>query len=146
MTELLMVVLGVAQPGLMLLLAALCLRFLWDLDHSMRERRAANPSVRHGVLFLAVAGLGRGALLVRTMLFEVGSPDIRAWLLVGNPDLVGAMTGVGVGLCGVTGAMLLLRGCRALIFRDASGEVVMPRAGRMAMVAAVLAALAMAVR
>jgi hypothetical protein len=121
-----MLLLGLVQPALMVLLAVICLRFLWCLDRSSAQRRSGNDSLRGGLLLFAVAGLGRGLLLLRVFLSRFAHEDVGPLLLLRDPDLVGEVTGLVVAVLGVLGALLMVRGSRALIWRDRAGEIPIP--------------------
>ena len=119
--------LGLLQPLMMLALTVVCLRFLWCLDApETGHRRGGNPALRGGLLCFAVAGMGRGALLLRAWLARFASEDVLPLLLLRDPDLVGEVTGAVVAMVGMVGALLTVRGARALIWLDASGEIPIP--------------------
>lgn len=144
-TDLLMVTLGVLQPTMLGILAVVSFRELYRLDTHPRgqaQRRAANPSYRAGLALLAFGASGRFLLSMRALVMKLLGFTGYYLSAMNLPEpLVESAQTVST-IIAVIGILLFIRGARAILHKDASGELTIPTIGRLAVLAAVLFAAA----
>ena len=125
-TEMLMVFLAVLQPAMLGLLTFAAFRELRALDRAprARERRSANPSIRAGLAMIGFGCFGRFALSMRALIVRLlGYSGKSLFALMNLPEPVVELANTVSTMVAIIGILMLIRGLRAVLFREAEGTI-----------------------
>jgi hypothetical protein len=121
-TQVLLVAVGAVRSLLLIGMAGAALWLMHRLA-SPRPRRRANPSLWAGLSLLASSGVAMGMLVLRQVLVWAGGGTRWWFLLLRDPDLIGTL-GYALASClAAMGALLIIRGVHAVLYRRASGQL-----------------------
>lgn len=122
-TDILMVFLATLQPAMLGVLTFAAFHELRVLD-KVDSRREANPSIRAGLALIGFGCFGRFMLSVRALiakLLDYSGKSLFALMNLPGP-LVECASTIAT-MVAIAGILLLIRGNRAVLYREASGDV-----------------------